>query len=72
MDDARSPEARRKVADMTRVIGYVLAVAGLFVWFVMQSAMIGIAMVLAGIGDILIAGFLRRRVEKDERGGGRG
>jgi hypothetical protein len=70
MDDARSPEARRKVADMTRVIGYVLAVAGLFVWFVMQSAMIGIAMVLAGIGDIVIAAFLKRRLEKDERGGG--
>ena len=69
MDDARSPEARRKVADMTRTIGYVLAVAGLFVWFVMQSAMIGIAMVLAGIGDIIIAAFLKRRLEKDEREG---
>jgi hypothetical protein len=70
MDDARSPEARRKVADMTRIIGYVLASAGLFVWFVIASPMIGIAMVLAGIGDILIAAFLLRRIERDERSGG--
>ena len=70
MDDARSPEARRKVADMTRIIGYVLAIAELFVWFVIASPMIGIAMVLAGIGDILIAAFLLRRIERDERSGG--
>lgn len=65
MDDPKSPEARRRVADMTRVIGYVLAIAGLFVWFVMESSVIGIAMVLAGVGDILIAAFLRRRLERD-------
>lgn len=70
MDDASSPEARKKVADMTRIIGYVLTVAGLFVWLISGRPMIGIAMVLAGIGDILIAGFLQRRLERDSRSGG--
>lgn len=69
MDDSSSPEARKKVADMTRIIGYVLTIAGLFVWLIVGSHMIGIAMVLAGIGDIIIAGFLQRRLERDQRSG---
>jgi len=65
--DRTSREAREKVASMTRGIGYALAVTGLFVWFVAQIPLLGAAMVLAGLGDIAIAAFLRRRLEKSER-----
>lgn len=65
--DRTSKEAREKVASMTRGIGYALAVAGLFVWFVAEIPLLGAAMVLAGLGDIAIAAFLRRRLEKSER-----
>jgi hypothetical protein len=57
---------------MTRAIGYVLVVAGLFVWLILGQPLIGIAMVLAGAGDIVIAAFLRRRLEREDRGGSSG
>jgi hypothetical protein len=57
---------------MTRAIGYVLVVAGLFVWLILGQTLIGIAMVLAGAGDIVIAAFLRRRLEREDRGGSSG
>ena len=73
MNETTSREARRKVASMTRGIGYALALAGLFVWFILQIPLLGAAMVLAGIGDIAIAAFLRKRNERaDRRAGGSG
>ncbi|UCC13727.1 MAG: hypothetical protein JSW21_10185 [Gammaproteobacteria bacterium] len=69
MTDRATREAREKVAGMTRAIGYALAVAGLFVWLFVERPMIGIAMILAGAGDIVIAAFLRRRLEREDRGG---
>jgi len=67
MNDPSKREAQEKVASMTRWIGYVLVVAGLFVWFVAQVPLLGAAMFLAGIGDIAIAAFLRRRLERSDR-----
>ncbi len=67
MNDGTDREARQKVASMTRVIGYALAVAGLFVWFVAEVPLLGAAMVLAGVGDLAIAAFLRRRLERSGR-----
>jgi hypothetical protein len=69
MTDRATRERREKVANMTRAIGYVLAVAGLFVWLIIEQPLIGIAMALAGAGDIVIAAFLRRRLEREDRGG---
>jgi energy-converting hydrogenase Eha subunit G len=65
--DKTSREARERVAGMTRGIGYALAIAGLFVWFVAEMPLLGPAMLLAGLGDIAIAAFLRRRLERSER-----
>lgn len=67
MSDPTKRESQEKVASMTRGIGYALAVAGLFVWFILQVPLLGAAMVLAGIGDIAIAAFLRRRLERADR-----
>ncbi|MDH4031126.1 MAG: hypothetical protein OEU49_09785 [Chromatiales bacterium] len=72
MTDRATRDARAKVASMTRAIGYVLVVAGLFVWLILGQTLIGIAMVLAGAGDIVIAAFLRRRLEREDRGGSSG
>ena len=73
MNDPNKREAQEKVASMTRWIGYLLAVAGLFVWFVAQVPLLGAAMFLAGLGDIAIAAFLRKRNERaDRRAGGSG
>ncbi|MDH3915907.1 MAG: hypothetical protein OES37_07090 [Chromatiales bacterium] len=72
MTDRATRDARAKVASMTRAIGYVLVVAGLFVWLILGQPLIGIAMVLAGAGDIVIAAFLRRRLEREDRGGSSG
>ena len=71
MSDPSKREAQEKVASMTRWIGYLLAVAGLFVWFVAQVPLLGAAMFLAGLGDIAIAAFLRKRLERSERQGRR-
>lgn len=67
MNDGTSREAREKVASMTRGIGYALTAAGLIVWFVAEVPLLGAAMVLAGLGDIAIAAFLRRRLERGPR-----
>lgn len=64
MIDRTSREAREKVASMTRGIGYALAAAGLLVWFVAEVPLLGAAMFLAGLGDIAIAAFLRRRLDR--------
>ena len=72
MTDRATRDVRAKVASMTRAIGYVLVVAGLFVWLILGQTLIGIAMVLAGAGDIVIAAFLRRRLEREDRGGSSG
>ena len=73
MSDPTKREAQEKVAGMTRTIGYALTVAGFFVWFILQVPLLGAAMVLAGIGDIAIAWFLRRRLERgDRKAGGQG
>jgi hypothetical protein len=71
MTDPTKREAQKKVASMTRGIGYVLVVAGLFVWFIVEVPLLGAAMVLAGVGDIAIAAFLRRRLERTDRQAGR-
>lgn len=65
--DPTKREAQVKVASMTRGIGYALAVGGLFVWFFLEMPLLGAAMALAGVGDIGIAAFLRKRIEKQDR-----
>lgn len=71
MNESTKREAQEKVASMTRGIGYVLAVAGLVVWFILEMPLFGAAMVLAGVGDIAIAAFLRKRMQRADRGSAR-
>lgn len=60
-DSNKRAQARRQVGRLVRFSAYGFAVAGLFVWLVMEKPAIGAVLLLVAAGDWIAARLIERQ-----------